>query len=78
MSSHIDDRWKNYRLKVIPLDAPELQAIECRRAYYAGAQAVIDIALGLTTGSQQAAAKQMRDLKEEVLRFKAQVVGGRA
>jgi len=78
VSSHIEDRWKNYRLKVIPLDAPELQAIECRRAYFAGAQAVIDIALGLTTGSQQAAAKQMRDLKEEVLRFKAQVVAGRA
>ena len=57
--NEIEDRWKNYRLRVIPLDAPELQAVECRRAFYAGAQAVVDLALRSSAQGQVQAVKEM-------------------
>jgi len=28
--------WEDYRKSVIPADAPEVQLVECRRAFYAG------------------------------------------
>jgi hypothetical protein len=38
MSSHrIETLWINYRIMVLPAFVPEVQLIECRRAFYAGA-----------------------------------------
>jgi hypothetical protein len=76
--NEIDGRWKKYRFGVIPLDAPELQAIECRRAYYAGAQAIVDMALHLAAGDAKSAARQMGEFKKEIERFRADVQAGRA
>lgn len=74
----IEQKWKDYRFSVIPLDAPQVQTIESRRAYYAGAAAVIKMALHLAGQSQQQAAKQMHELRKECERFQADVVAGRA
>jgi hypothetical protein len=37
--------WRNYRIQVMALDAPAIQARECRRAYYAGASALLGLLL---------------------------------
>lgn len=33
----IADAWRDFEIQVIPLDAPEVQRVESRRAFYAGA-----------------------------------------
>jgi hypothetical protein len=35
----IGDAWKKYRDVMIPSDAPDIQSSECRKAFYAGADA---------------------------------------
>ena len=37
MGRLIEGGWLAYRLKVVPVDAPEVQVRECRLAFYAGA-----------------------------------------
>jgi hypothetical protein len=37
----IFDEWKSYERDVVPKDAVESQREECRRAFYAGAQACL-------------------------------------
>lgn len=76
--NHIDDRWKTYRLKVIPLDAPELQSVECRRAFYAGAGAVLDMLLRSTAQGQVQAVREVQGLQAEVERFRADVRADKA
>ena len=78
MSTHIDERWKTYRLKVVPLDAPELQAIEGRRAFYAGAQAVVDMLLSSASQGQVQAVRELAGLKAEVETFRALVRADKA
>jgi hypothetical protein len=36
---HLKEAWLSYRNAVMPGNAPSAQIIECRRAFYAGAQA---------------------------------------
>jgi hypothetical protein len=36
--------WESYRTRVVPADAPPIQVQECRRAFYAGAQAFLSAA----------------------------------
>lgn len=76
--NEIEDRWKTYRLKVIPLDAPDFQVVEMRRCYYAGAQAVVDMAMRSTAQGQIQAAREMRGFKDEIERFRADVRADRA
>lgn len=45
----MDAAWKSYRNQVIPRDAPPIQLIECRRAFYAGAQAFYGKFMALLT-----------------------------
>lgn len=33
--------WESYRNEVLPQNAPFFQVLECRRAFYAGAQALM-------------------------------------
>lgn len=37
----IREEFNSYRKSVIPADAPSIQIKECRRAFYAGAQALL-------------------------------------
>lgn len=74
----IEQKWKDYRFAVVPLDAPEVQTIESKRAYYAGAAAVIKMALHFTGQTQAEAQRNMQKLRQECERFQAEVVAGRA
>jgi hypothetical protein len=38
-SKVMSEAWTSYRDAVLPRNAPSVQVIECRRAFYAGAQA---------------------------------------
>lgn len=40
-SKPLDTAWRTYAERVIPMTAPDTQRIECRRAFYAGAQAFL-------------------------------------
>jgi hypothetical protein len=74
----IEQKWTDYRLRVIPLNAPDFQKIECRRAYYAGAAAVIQMALHFTGQTAQEASRNMQKLRMECERYQAEVTAGRA
>ena len=69
--------WREYRLLVIPRDAPPVQAMECRRAFYAGVKALLAIQVA-TEDSDAAVAKLLDDLHGELDAFKVAVVEGRA
>jgi hypothetical protein len=47
---HIQEEFDSYRKAVIPADAPLVQVVECRRAFYAGAQALRHIVLNAPEG----------------------------
>lgn len=36
----IGEQWASYQLQVVPVEAPQVQREECKRAFYAGAQAM--------------------------------------
>jgi hypothetical protein len=36
----IGEAWASYQAQVVPADAPPVQREECKRAFYAGAQAM--------------------------------------
>lgn len=74
----IEQKWKDYRFAVIPFNAPANQTIESRRAYYAGAAAVVKMALHFTGQTQKEAVKNMDLLRQECERFQAEVAAGRA
>ncbi len=76
--NEIEQVWKEYRWRVVPLDATEYQVIESRRAFYAGAAGLIKMALHSTSKSQAEAARDMSSLRKECERFQAEVAAGRA
>lgn len=39
----IRDAWDSYRVNVLPRDAPPVQVSECRRAFYAGVWAMVNV-----------------------------------
>ncbi len=45
MSHRIEDQWMDFRARVVPVDAPAEQLMEMRRAFYAGAEALLRVVL---------------------------------
>lgn len=43
-------QWDSYRLLVVPAEAPANQVTECRRAFYAGAEAMRRVLLAIGDG----------------------------
>lgn len=68
--------WQGYRRAVIPADAPPVQIIECRRAFYGGAWALLTrLAANAEANMPDAdAVAYLKQLTEEQERFK-QAVG---
>ncbi len=81
MSDRIGAEWRDYRARVIPLHAPPLQATECRRAFYAGAQALLALLLSvLEPGAEptEADLRVMDEVAAELGAFAQAVRDGRA
>lgn len=81
MSDRLGAAWREYRTKVIPLEAPAIQAQESRRAFYAGAQALLGLLLNvMAPGTEPTTAdlKVMDEIAAELTAFSQAVREGRA
>jgi hypothetical protein len=76
----IDATWKSYCRGVLPPDAPRVQLVECRRAFYAGFYAMLQVTFGLTDPDlpDDLGAIALLSLEQEAKRFKRDVLEGRA
>lgn len=77
----IGAEWRSYRTRVIPLTAPAIQATECRRAFYAGAQALLHVILAVLEPGLEPTAADLRAMDEiaaELTAFSEQVRRGQA
>lgn len=76
----IASQFESYREKVIPREASETQVRETRRAFYAGAQAMMTIckAVGTDHVSEAEGEQILEDADQELRRFCEDVIEGRA
>jgi hypothetical protein len=80
MSDRLGEAWRSYRTKVIPLDASSIHATESRRAFYAGARAMLASIMGMLdpgTEPTEVDLWNMDELDEELTRFAAGAAEGR-
>lgn len=75
----LQSQWQSYADNVLPKDAPTVQRIETRRAFYAGAGAFF----GLMTGdvcdvSDDAGVAMIENWRQELAAFNAAVQAGSA
>jgi len=81
VSTRIAAVWTAYRERVVPEDASRIQIQETRRAFYAGATALMALLLAhLDPGSEATAddLRMMDELDAELKRFAADIAEGRA
>lgn len=73
----IDDTWRSFAENVIHVDAPQIQRNEMKKAFYAGAYAVLCITCGpLTDADEDDAVRMLEGLHEECRQFVSNVVNG--
>lgn len=79
---NLHESWVSYRVKVLPLAAPTVEVQECRRAFYAGAQACLGLffrdAVARNVEPAYADLAVIAALDGELKRFLADVQAGRA
>lgn len=73
MTGHVEKLWVSYRDTVIPSDAPRVQFVECKRAFFAGAISLFSAAMGdmFEAGEEptEADMARMAEIEEELLAF---------
>jgi hypothetical protein len=77
----IETEWQNYRRKVIPVHAAQVQLIESRRAFFAGAWAYYSLVMEHMTPDKEptdADMKFMAQLDAEMRAFGERVKRGEA
>jgi hypothetical protein len=79
----LKDAWEDYRTLVIPKDAPPVQVRESRRAFYAGAQALLSVIMRQLTPDvepteppTEADLQMMDEIDGELVAFFASVAAG--
>lgn len=79
VSATIRDGWLSYRRDIIPANAPAVQVQECRRAFYAGAHALLCIVTSLGDDSvpEDAGVDVLAALHSESQKFADDVKAGR-
>ncbi len=73
--------WREYRVKVIPVTAPAAQATECRRAFYAGANALLGAIMTMLDPGTEPTEREvlaMDEINAELHAFVAAIREGRA
>lgn len=78
--NRIGAAWDSYQRQVVPTNAGTVQRMECRRAFYAGAEAVFGAILQLDPGEEATAAdlKMMGEVEAELTAFADAVRRGEA
>lgn len=76
----IRKQWDIFNTTVIPADAPAIQRKEMRRAFYAGAEALlrINFEIGGENVSEDQGMTILNGLNEECFDFAKQVAAGKA
>ena len=77
----LETEWTNYRIAVIPKDAPSVQLSESRRAFYAGAWALYTLLMdSLEPGTDETPPdlSLMASLDREMREFQVRVATGAA
>lgn len=76
----IESQFESYQKDVIPKEASESQVRETKRAFFAGAQAMMIIfrAVGSDRVSEEDAEKILEDASQELQRFSQAVQDGKA
>lgn len=70
--------WWSYAERILPKDAPRVQMVECRRAFYAGAAHLFEaLTNGVADLSEEDGMKVMQAVHDEFERFVRDVTGGR-
>lgn len=80
-SKIMDAAWRSYAEMVLPFGASDIQRQECRRAFYAGGQALLGGIMGmLDPGVEptEADLDKMTALSAELEQFAADLAAGRA
>lgn len=75
----IDTAWRSYAEQVIPMNAPDIQRQECRRAFYAGAASVFSgIMTMLDPGAEPTDAdlEKMSALEDELNQYAKSLAAG--
>jgi hypothetical protein len=74
------EQWASYERDVVPDTAGPIQRIESARAFYAGAQALLDLisGLGVDDISDDQGAAMIESLHQELKAFADDVQAGRA
>lgn len=74
----IAKEWAAFERMVLPPNAPPIQRKEMRRAFYAGAQALLKLQYQMDNVSEDAAMGLMSGWRDELVLFAKQVQRGEA
>ena len=75
----IASQWASFEHSVVPANASEIQRIEMKRSFYAGAGAMLSLMTGTIAKQSEAAGVQMvKGLHQECRTFALDVEEGRA
>jgi hypothetical protein len=78
-NSKLADQWRDFEARALPANVGEVQRIEMRRAFYAGAQALLGTLVNLFDSDREPTEndlKAMDAIKAELDQFAADVKGG--
>lgn len=81
MKQRIGEMWASYESEVLPARAHDVERMETKRAFYAGAQGLLSAILkGLTPGTEpeEADLRMMDEIEAEIRAFGEDVGEGRA
>lgn len=76
----LEEQWNGFARAVIPADAPKVQRREMKRAFYAGAEAMMRIqyAIGSESVTEAEAIKTLEACQKEAHEFAHQVAIGKS
>jgi hypothetical protein len=70
--------WLTYERRVVPKDAPPIQTVECRRAYFHGCSVVLEVLEKLDDANPFERKRILEGLKAEGRQFLQEVAADRA
>lgn len=76
----IQNQWQHFEDLVMPKNAPAIQKREMRRAFYAGAEAVLRLQfnIGDSSVSEDAGVAMIKGMHDECILFATQIAAGDA
>ena len=75
---NLESKFWDYRKKVIPPSAPDVQVIECQRAFFAGSKATYDMLVEIGSLTEEQAEAAINDLEHSLCSFVDDVENGGA